>query len=90
MKGITSTFCISELKIGKNVEAFRVKNNMILVKPLKVFVMVLHENFKITLFKKDSMKPFKEYDLMEHFEESAMRNRSIGSSFQFLEDSCEA
>lgn len=81
MKGITTTFSLTELKIGKNVEAFRVKNNMILVKPLQIYIMVLQENFKITLFKKDSMKPFKEYDLMEHFEESAMRNKTIGSSF---------
>jgi hypothetical protein len=78
MKGISTTFQISEFKLGKNVEAFRVKNNMIFVKPLKTFMMVLYENFKITLFKKDSMKPFKDYDLLEHFEESTMRNKEVG------------
>ena len=81
MRGITNTFLVSELKIGKNVDAFRVKNNMIFVKPLKIFIMVLHENFKISLFKKESMKPSKEYDLMEHFEESLMRNTVSGTSF---------
>lgn len=88
LKGISSSFEIDELILNKNMTAFRVRSNFLLVRPLNKYMMVLHENFKLGLFKRENMKPIKEYNLLEHFEDSDMKRAKGGMFYQYIVDVC--
>jgi hypothetical protein len=86
LKGINNTFEVEELTMEKNMHAYRVRSNFLIVRPLNKFMMALHENFKLTLFKKENMKPIKEYNLLEHFQEGDMKRSKGGMFYQYIED----
>lgn len=90
LKGISTNFEVPELTLDKNMHAYRVRSNFLIVRPLNKYMMALHENFKLTLFKRENMKPIKEYNLLEHFEESSMKRKKGGMFYQYIEDICFA
>ena len=84
LKGINNYFEIDKLTLGSNMDAFRMKSNLLFIRPLQKYILVFLENFKISLLKKQSMKQVKEYDLLEYFEECSMKSRFGGDYYQFV------